>query len=395
MKTKNNLIGLLTIFSLGIIPVSFANAQTDILPNLEVEAITSTEVMTTSEKAENQNEMLMVETTSGTNVSIVAGTSTALASAVDSLISKMESSKGGEYCELINDSVNSLSSEERASLAWKSTSYSKNLGLEVSANATAEEKAEYESLKKDYIKITEELDNDKTAYSSNKASVRAGYLELMSEYRSGKVDNARVAKIKSFLEKAGTCFKDGVTVKTAVGASTSTEQTVEPEVLIISRADLTEEDIAMETEAMMAGSVKSDESLKAYIKAVVASDESVKKIATNENQTEVTYKQKGRFLGFIPVKMNVKTSVKADGSIKVSYPWYKFMTTAVGGKVTSEAVLEGAVLTDGEVLTPADQAVIVENTQKAFVNLSASKMEENTELNDKSADDSTMTEDLE
>jgi hypothetical protein len=304
--------------------------------------------------------MVVPKTTFALDLNVTAGTSSGLSSAIDSMITKIETMKEGEFCLKISDAVSGLTAAEKASLAWRADSYSKNLTLGVSANATAEEKAEYETLKSAYNKITTSLTADGTISSNDKAAIRGAYLELMAEYRNGTIDNARVEKIRGFIRDAAACVEDGTTVKAAVGSS----ETETNAVVTVTRDDLIEDDY--EFDVPLPASVRTESSLKSYIATNLAHDDNIKSITAESAKTETVYKQDGRLLGFIPVKMNVRSTVNADGTAKVRYPWYKFMTSAVGGKVTSEEILETAMIAKSEKLTITAQAAAIDASIKAF-----------------------------
>jgi hypothetical protein len=323
---------------------------------------------------------------------LVAGTSGALSSAVSSIVKKMDGVSEGDYCETLEDAVYNLSVKQRASLAWYTTSYSKNLSLDASEEASNDEKEQYESLKKDYDKVNTLIFSDDNLASNNKAVIRAAYLDLMASYRNGAVDEARVNRIRDFLHKATDCMKDGsVEIKAAVGEASADEP---QETITFSRDELTQED--MGKGFPVAASVKNKNALKDYVKLVIASDDHIKSVTTNETQTETVYTQRGKFLGFIPVWMNVKSTVSADGSAKVRYPWYKFMTSAVGGRVTSDLVLDNVEMPKGDKLTASNQAEAVYATIKAFMSVEVPSVEESIDASiDESAKVETGSVDLE
>ncbi len=322
----------------------------------------------TDTKITNDDNTTNAAVTTSARVDVVPGTSSGLRAAVDSVIMKVESGDDSNICDTIKTSVNSLSADERASLAWKSDSYERNLKLDASATASEEDKAMYESLLAAYKKLSTSVWTDSSVDSTNKAAIRGSYLDLMAEYRNGDADPARANKIRNFLNKAAECLTDSAIVKTAVGASTDTT-VAQDATITVTQDDVTEEDAKQGMP--VAASVRNKPGLQTFLKLTVANDSNIKSVTTDENQTETVYKQRGRLLGFIPMWMNVKVAVNADQSATVKYPWYTFMTHAKGGKLTSEAVLEKVTFSKGETLSTTDQAIAVYSTQRAFDGLQA------------------------
>lgn len=268
---------------------------------------------------------------SSSSNSASSATSADLSTAVNALLAKMSGMSNAEFCANVSAAVNKLTPAERASLAWKGESYSKNLGLGVSANATADEKAEYESLKNSYSKISDSIATDDKVTSADKAAIRAAYLELMAEYRNGKVDGARASAIRGFIQKAASCLNNGHEISAAVSGSSS------------------------------------DDALKSRFEKLIEEKEHVKDISSDDSKVKTVYKQRGKLFGFIPVWMNVRSEVRAGGTAEVHYPWYSFLARVVGGKVSSETVLENtASVSKSDKLSTSDQEAVANGTIKAF-----------------------------
>ncbi|MEN9582615.1 MAG: hypothetical protein RL641_569 [Candidatus Parcubacteria bacterium] len=335
--------------------------QTTSATKAEVKIEKNDDKGTLDEVGDDKNEITEVEVNDD---DLVAGTSTALSSAVTSLMGKMNGVSTSDYCAALDTAVNSLTVKQRASLAWYTTSYSKNLELDASEGASESEKTEYDALKSSYDKVNMAIFSDDNLAKNNKAAIRASYLDLMASYRNGTVDMARANDIRNFINKSAECFADSSKIKSVVGASATTEP---QETISFSRDDLTDDDMNMGMP--VAASVKNVAALKDYVRMISASDERIKSIATNETETETVYLQRGKLFGLIPLWLKVKSTVAADGTATVRYPWYKFMSSAVGGKVTSETVLENTDAPKGEKLTPADQAGAVYATMKAFMSV--------------------------
>ena len=85
------------------------------------------------------------------------------------------------------------------------------------------------------------------------------------------------------------------------------------------------------------------------IQVVLNSDSNVSKVETSDNNVSVWYKEKGKFLGFIPVTVATQASADASGKAKISHPWYDFLTvtddsaaqTQLQSKVAGQASANG------------------------------------------------------
>ncbi len=84
-------------------------------------------------------------------------------------------------------------------------------------------------------------------------------------------------------------------------------------------------------------SVYSDADLSGFVAAQITADKNVAEIEASSDNVSVTYKQKAKLFGLIPVTVNATAIVLADGSVDVQYPWYAFLM------VTNEGSLEAAI----------------------------------------------------
>lgn len=98
--------------------------------------------------------------------------------------------------------------------------------------------------------------------------------------------------------------------------------------------------------------------LNAYAKALAAADENVEGVEIDKEKVELNYRQKAKFLGFIPVSIRTDVTVNADGSVNVSYPWYSFLMAKNRAEVESsvEARVTTIILAGGGVSGGAEAA---------------------------------------
>ncbi|MDB5254374.1 MAG: hypothetical protein JWL80_440 [Parcubacteria group bacterium] len=67
--------------------------------------------------------------------------------------------------------------------------------------------------------------------------------------------------------------------------------------------------------------------LKVYAAGNFQSDANLQNMEFSGNKVVVGYNERGRFLGLIPVTMNVKTEVDGQGNVTTHYPWYNFLVS--------------------------------------------------------------------
>src|SRR3989338_10086248 len=107
------------------------------------------------------------------------------------------------------------------------------------------------------------------------------------------------------------------------------------EVIVVTRGDVNGDGEI--TASASPASVSSEADLSAFAAAQVAADQNVSKVESSSSRVSVTYAQKAKLFGFIPVRVNATATVEADGTVDVRYPWYAFLM------VTSETVLESEI----------------------------------------------------
>ncbi|MDB5264684.1 MAG: Cell wall surface anchor family protein [Parcubacteria group bacterium] len=91
------------------------------------------------------------------------------------------------------------------------------------------------------------------------------------------------------------------------------------------RADLSDED---SSQSQSRDSIKTSDDLDLYFRSVMHDDDHINSVGVGEdNSVDMDYKTEGRFLGFIPMLMHAKTHVNADGTVSISYPWYRFLVS--------------------------------------------------------------------
>lgn len=101
----------------------------------------------------------------------------------------------------------------------------------------------------------------------------------------------------------------------------------------ITRDDI-ESDEAV-TANISAMDVSTDADLKSFAMTELRKDSNLSSMAFSDSNLKVGYRAPGRFLGFIPLNMNVNVSVDASGDVNVSYPWYSFLVMSDRADLTA------------------------------------------------------------
>ena len=77
--------------------------------------------------------------------------------------------------------------------------------------------------------------------------------------------------------------------------------------------------------AKPASSVSTHTDLSSFVTAQVAGDNNVTSVNTSATSVAIVYKQPAHLFGFIPVTVDVMTTVDGGGQVSVDYPWYSFL----------------------------------------------------------------------
>jgi hypothetical protein len=110
----------------------------------------------------------------------------------------------------------------------------------------------------------------------------------------------------------------------------------------LSRSDL-KEDASSISSAVSAEFVKDRDALSAYVRSGMQNDENIQSVETEDDSVTMEYRRPGRLFGFIPVTMTERATVNADGSVKVSYPWYRFLVSTEAKTADLETDLQSRV----------------------------------------------------
>ncbi len=91
--------------------------------------------------------------------------------------------------------------------------------------------------------------------------------------------------------------------------------------------------------------VKTQADLSGFVAAQMKNDANISAVEAASESVAVTYKQRAKLFGFIPITLDATATVNADGRTKVSYPWYAFLA------VTNKTDLESKIEAQAKVIT--------------------------------------------
>jgi hypothetical protein len=76
--------------------------------------------------------------------------------------------------------------------------------------------------------------------------------------------------------------------------------------------------------AILRRSIRTVGQLKIFTKALSESDENIRQVSLGDEKIEISYRQKAKLFGLIPLNYLLKTTVE-DGEVSVKQPWWHFL----------------------------------------------------------------------
>lgn len=85
-------------------------------------------------------------------------------------------------------------------------------------------------------------------------------------------------------------------------------------------------EVASENSVLLeARGVSTEADLRAFGLAAIESDKNLNSMSFDNEEVVVGYRGQGRFIGLLPVFLNVDVRVDQDGKVEFDYPWYGFL----------------------------------------------------------------------
>ncbi len=113
-------------------------------------------------------------------------------------------------------------------------------------------------------------------------------------------------------------------------------------------------------------SVRTSSDLLAYARSVLAQDPFIESLTLSGRGVVVSYRKHGRLLGVLPLAVPTTATVRTDGTVTFSQPWYGMITIAQMDRMKSALEVRTHALLTSEgylssmSLAPATQAEIVD-----------------------------------
>ena len=146
---------------------------------------------------------------------------------------------------------------------------------------------------------------------------------------------------------------DGLEAGTTFGAEASSS--------VLTRADVE----ATRSVLMDTSSVTSDADFLAYARGQMRQDEHLSRVTTSSDAVVLERARRARLFGLIPISIMTTTTLSADGTLEVTYPWFSFLL------LTDEAAVKAALksrvdIISGEVFSAASKARLLAQVEVAL-----------------------------
>lgn len=89
----------------------------------------------------------------------------------------------------------------------------------------------------------------------------------------------------------------------------------------------TKEDREAFTRLREAVASRTPEAASIKITELVLADDQIEELEASENEARVRYRANIKLFGLIPMEREVQAWTKADGSVEIDYPWYRFLSS--------------------------------------------------------------------
>jgi hypothetical protein len=110
-----------------------------------------------------------------------------------------------------------------------------------------------------------------------------------------------------------------------------------------------------------AGEVANDADFAAFARGQMQSDATIRQVDSTDASVTVHFAEPGRLLGLFPVSMRSAAIIAADGSARVTHPWYYFLAVPSA----DEARLAAALAEEATIFTQAPSRASVGATSTA------------------------------
>lgn len=255
------------------------------------------------------------------------GTSDTLKKTVDEILKNSSNFSSTDWCRDASSFVGDLPTNVKQSLAWNKNSFN---GIVESAPENA--RSAYADLNVSFDDMLSGLLADQAA-GRFIAVARSASIQALVEFKSESPDQDRLNGLAEIAKKSVECASpensDIAVEKLSVlfgasFASANNADTTKPSYAStkITRSDITEGSTLVDIET-----VSNIETMKTYVAGLMSVNEKIVSVEDKEDSVVVRYEIPSKFLGFIKGKTNAKVVVNNDLSVKVSYPFFSFLSS--------------------------------------------------------------------
>ncbi len=155
--------------------------------------------------------------------------------------------------------------------------------------------------------------------------LNAGTYTNTATGKTGKLSSGTMTMMRNFLasQSSNSTSTNGQASGSAQSGADGSYQGTQP-MINVAQGDVSSDVSASFTSDP--GDVRSQNDLQSYVNYTVSNDSNVDEVAIDQNGMDISYREPGRFLGFIPTTVRVNVHVDNSGSVTVDYPWHSFMT---------------------------------------------------------------------
>lgn len=282
-----------------------------------------------------------------------AGTSDTLQRTVNEILKNSSNFSSTDWCRDASSFVGGLPVNAKQSLAWNKNSFN---GIVESAPENA--RIAYADLNTSFDSMLEGLLADQAA-GRFVAVARSASIEALVEFKKENPDQDRLNGLSEIARKSVECASpensDIAVEKLSVlfGSSFASANNSEISNPAYVNTKITRSDIKEETVLVDVETVSSIETMKDYVLGLMSVNEKIVSVEDREDSVIVRYEIPSKFLGFIKGKTNAKVVVNNDLSVKVSYPFFSFLSSKsfkINADEMTATLRDGFLVKEGEIV---------------------------------------------
>lgn len=265
-----------------------------------------------------------------------AGTSDTLQRTVNEILKNSSNFSSTDWCRDASSFIGGLPVNAKQSLAWNKNSFNKVVEY---VPEDPEQASSYKNAQSAYSEMNVAFDDMLAGLLADQAAgrfvavARSASIEALVEFKSENPDQDRINGLAEIAKKSVECASpenSDIAVEKISAlfgtsfASANNSETPNPTYVNtkITREGITEGTVLVDIET-----VSSVETMKNYVLGLMSLNEKIVSVEDREDSVVVRYEIPSKFLGFIKGKTIAKVVVNNDLSVKVSYPFFSFLSS--------------------------------------------------------------------